>query len=301
MKPTHMYYNVSELIAKWSVYDSNINETDILKWGASGKLQFSVWISTGIYYEHIDIIQEYQDGTEIAEEGLLEGKEVLKHISCETIRIDKERKIWRLSQKSIEFLLDGKKKNTVFPELLLDCDDCENTQCDDTRTIRIQPTLAAWWLEKYPNYDPFHYDTGQEDPRFRYLYISKDDLVVSHEDMKQFEEEFFKPEVPIPPYLDPTHFAFNYQLALAIETWNALFIDKSHINEKTAKKAAQQYLKQYQNYTGDEEKYKVFSKKSATIDSAPLGKIAVMMHASFNNGVTWKEFKSKNDEQPPKA
>lgn len=297
MKPAHEYYKITELIEKWSVHDKNINETDILKWGTSGQLQFSVWISTGEYYDHIDIIQEYQDGTEIAEEGLLEGKEVCKPVSCKTIRIDRERKIWKLSKNTVELLLDNRKHDTVFPELLLDCDECKDQPCDDTGTIRIQPTLATWWLREYPDYDSDHYDYRRDDPKFSYLYISKEDLVVSHEDMKQFEKEYFKPETQTPPYLDPTHPAYNIELALAIETWEALFIHKSHIDEGTAKQATQKYLEKYLNYSGDDERYTRYSETDTITKDSPFGRISILLNTGLLNKNAWKELKSKHSEE----
>ncbi len=301
MKPTHEYYNITELIEKWSVHDKNINETDILKWGASGQLQFSMWISTGEYYDHIDIIQAYQDGIEKAKEGLLEGKKVQKLKSCKEIRIDRERKIWKLSKSTVEFLLDDKKQDTVFPELLLDCDGCESQQCDDTRRIRIQPTLATWWLREYPDYISEFCDSRRENPQFSYLYISKEDLVVSHEDMKQFEKEYYKPEIPTPPYLDPTHPAYNVELALAIETWEALFIHKSHIDEGTAKQATQKYLEKYLNYSGDDERYTRYSETDTITKDSPFGRISILLNTGLLNKNAWKELKSKHSEETPET
>ena len=113
------------------------------------------------------------------------------------------------------------------------------------------------------------------------MFCGINDLVVTHEEVTRFESLF--DSILTPPHLNPQHIGFCKELAVAVETWRAIFIYNRTRLQKTCKMTASTYIEEkYPGYTGTPGK-----------GSGKLGRITVMLNDV--PGSSWKEFLKKQN------
>jgi hypothetical protein len=145
MKPDHKYYDITELIQRWS--EHGVTEKDLLKYGADGKLQFSISIGPCTQEDHIEVTQCFDEKTvvttsdfsrKIAEDfGLSVDKNEKKVVSrcCKIKTVSFENyELFDVTPLTIHKLL-AKENNEVVVLLTPDCYDCNRrtSTCDNVR------------------------------------------------------------------------------------------------------------------------------------------------------------------------
>ena len=171
MNPEHKYYNIAELLVRWA--DHKITEMDLLKWGAEGKLQFSLLLSD---------TREPRDMTENSCEITIRQVrlEDPKYVLCDECTLRTKRELFKLAPKIIDNILVSPDKNHREIEILPWCKGCEKYDSPEKDTCQViisSGTIAETHAEA----------SGD----FRQLWnYGKDDLVVEHDEVKRFEKEF---------------------------------------------------------------------------------------------------------------
>jgi len=246
MKLVHNHYHFQELpkllAERWD--RPNLSKADLLKWGAAGRLQFSIYLFPAHTYnaEYIELTQKHiEDDPQNNPDGMV--------VPCDYKRICYSKDIFKISKETVEKILDN-----------------ELHQIADRETYEVAVQILPWckdanceWSKScFVGYDMV-YDYGGElgtlpdSPSTPSKITCKlSDLIVTRADILYFEENESIREEEKPIYLRETEDGYNRELAIVIETWKALFVDKQCIEEKTAKQAAIKYIEsKYPDYEGN--------------------------------------------------
>ena len=233
MKPDLNYYSLEDLVERWKEY--NIKENDLLKYGQDGKLQFSMWVTPpSDNYSYVKITCGYYEWLEDEETNPIARREYPIYFGS--------RELFMLSHGTIDKLLNTALKGTAHPRLNPICGDCPK-KCENLNHGRSAGLYVSYSGSLDREYaDLNNMDTDVYAHEHDFLAITKDDLVVRHSDLVQFEKYHFKPEEVLPPYLDPDNEFYSVTLDLAVRAWKALFEEKKHLLEASAGKAGAAYL-----------------------------------------------------------
>ena len=250
MKLVQEYYHLQDLPKKlakrWARPD--LCEQDFLRWGATGQLQFSILLT--------NYCNEYYSDKECIE---LTPRDFLRNPQGDpkdmTKPSDNNKNIIKITKKAVEKFLDNEQHQISGRDTII------------AHYKRFQTTP----------------ESGSTTPSK--IYCKKYDLIVTSADILSFEKNESIREEEKPIYLRETEVGYNSELALAIEVWNALFVEKQFIEEKTAKKAAIKYI---------EDKYGEFE-GSAESGTGIHGRIVVMMNKGLRTKA-WSFFKKKNEK-----
>ncbi|MFC1827311.1 hypothetical protein ACFLZQ_05225 [Thermodesulfobacteriota bacterium] len=224
MTPRHSYYNIAELLGRWA--DNKFTEMDLLKWGAEGKLQFSILLSD---------TREPRDMTEDSHEITIRQVrlEDPKYVLCDECTLRTKRELFKLAPEIIDKIIVSPDKNHRVIKILPWCNDCDTYSIPDKNAFQViisSGTIAEAHAEA----------SGD----FRQLWnYGKDDLVIELDEVKRFEKEFPVFEEYIPPYLYPKHPYYSVELAIAVDTWKALFVDGINLDKRSGKQAGAEYIR----------------------------------------------------------
>lgn len=230
MKPELDYYDIPGLIVLWSEHD--IKESDLLQYGASGRLQFSIWlspptancgpISIECGYKHVEEDEFSEDG-----------------YSCYSLPVHTEkiyygdRKLFKVSPKTADQLLNKKIAGKAIAIISLRCEGCSGNCSSQTSSAG-----------QYINCDT---DLSAQTP-LRYneiLEITPSDLIVTIDEVKRFSINELGKQPEKPPYTVPTTYGYSSDLALAIEIWQAVVVERTILDKKSARRAGIAYIKKH--------------------------------------------------------
>ncbi len=301
-KPNHEYYSIDDLIKIWREYE--VTQTDLLKWGASDSLQFYIWVSVGDEFSYIEFKSLYYNQIEISEEDRKNGLQNWEEIPFDTIKIlSGNKKLYRIAKQTVDHFLKKSDETKVRPKLLPDCSNCpiysgSNKKCED-----------SCYVDFTAYYDQFHPSYSRKDPEIKafeliprshhpgimgqysdLLNITKNELVVTHDEFKRFETTFLQREEIIPPYLDPANEFYSITLDAAVRTWKALFIDKIDLTSNSAKLAGKKYL--FSPVSGCNELFSNSQIKLSTTIASEVAKIAAGEYSADKK--KWNNFRRGN-------
>jgi hypothetical protein len=189
MKPDHKYYDITELIQRWS--EHGLTKKDLLKYGAEGKLQFSISLGPSTQENHIEVNQCFDEKTvvrtsdfsrKIAEDfGLSvdENEEKVVSRCCRTRTVSFENyELFDVTPLTILKLL-ASKENEVVALLTPDCDGCNRltSTCDNMRVTARYVVI----------YDPNDMQNIRNPDDFL-IRCSRSCLVVKHDEFLRFDE-----------------------------------------------------------------------------------------------------------------
>jgi hypothetical protein len=270
MKPAHDYYDLKELKERWSEFF--LTEKDILKYGVSGKLQFSFRVHSGS--DTFNFI--YGNG------NLSDGEEFY----CDEIDSDRSKKgVYNISAGTVNNILKAESdyiKNDIPSEVDLKLKiPCPSPKCK----IPNRATTCDLVYSGFPIMDSSdgHYVTDYTCNRF--------DLIVTHENVLAFEETYIKPEPEekTPPYLDPDNEFYSVTLDLAVKAWKAIFEDRKHLDSNSAGIAGATYLKSRES--GCAELSKKYNIELTDTLAENIAKIAVGEYSP--NKPKWNNFRNQ--------
>ena len=223
MKLEHEFFDLQELEKRWSEY--GLTEKDILKYGVSGKLQFSIFPPNSPIISRIAQLHntnEYLNGeTVICSENVDGGNGSIYNISIITV-------------KNIFHAESNYAQNGIPSEVELELEiPCPEPKCKF-------PNRATCWLE----YCLLPHPGASAESRKGFT-CNRFDLIVTHKNELAFEETYLKPEPEEqkPPYLDPDNEFYSVTLDLAVRAWKVIFEEKKHLDKNSAGKAGSAYLR----------------------------------------------------------
>lgn len=194
MKPELPYYDIKELRKRWS--ENGLTEQDLLKYGESGELQFSIRLGPSTEQAHIEISQYYKEKAVVQLSET--DKDIFKDFGkappdeqtitrkklCDKKTVSfKSRELFDVTPLMVSDLFHLSDKTDIILRILPWCTGCERhpSTCDD----RFTETRYVL--------NPIHDHADQasrrhpEDFTLRY---TKKDLVVRPEEVLRFEESF---------------------------------------------------------------------------------------------------------------
>ena len=169
MKPEHSYYDIKELVQRWSEYE--VKEKDLLKYGANGQLQFSIILGPKSYEYRILIVQSHHDDSN---SSICNIKPILYG----------QRTLFDLNAVTISDLLFSSDSNRVIARLTPQCKECS---CNSSNCKNI------WTHALYDTLSEFISPLGLQYPRdYEDLIVpcNKDDLVIRSDEVLKFEKSF---------------------------------------------------------------------------------------------------------------
>jgi hypothetical protein len=286
-KPDHDYYDILELIERWRLkYKEKIKIKDLLKWGASGRLQFSIYVTIvdSFWFSHFEIMPFSISKDEVEDVNQEYMRSPWKECHCAPTEIyPSEKRLYRVEKRSIDDLLSPREKERIQPILLMNCNDCsEFEQCKNSNTLDYSAQLliheTSHFVKKHKYVDEIHA-----------FHITKDNLVVTHDDLIRFEKESFIHKESTPPYLDQENKFYSVTLDLAVRTWRAIFIDKKHLEQNSAANAGKKYL-----LSPDSGCAELLEKIDMKLSDTLVSKIAKIAAGEYSpNKAKWNEFRLK--------
>jgi hypothetical protein len=268
MKLEHEYYDLQDLEKRWSEY--GYTEKDILKYGVSGKLQFSIIVPNR---PNTTIL--------ISRVAQLSGGEL---VTCNETFAGGPGCIYTISSFTVKDILLAESdytKNGIHSEVNLQLEiPCTEPKCK-------YPNLANCNLEY--SIVPL---AGPSDRTYTGVTCNRFDLIVTHTNVLAFEETYLKAdaEEPTPPYLDPDNEFYSVTLDLAVQAWKAIFKDKKHCDKASAALAAAAYLESQES--GCAELLEKYNMELTPTFASQIAKIAAGEYSP--NKVKWNEYRNRN-------
>lgn len=251
-KPDHEFYTINELVDRWKVYDNTLNEDDLLKYGVNGRLVFSIRV---IPPEGVEYVQ-YQMFTKISDTD--SKKNEWEECSTPKKAFHDKPLYPNVSIKTMNDVYDLENGQSLEPEFDPICDEFKNEckkQCHMTATLFFDSNGPYWsngseelWsLEVVQAGSDCPYERTIFNNRQHFEKINKRDLCVTLDEVRRFENEKFQDQFPQPAYLDPENEFFSRTLYAAVKTWEAIFIQKQHLDKNSAAEAGKTFLLSPQN------------------------------------------------------
>ncbi|NPE31724.1 hypothetical protein HNV12_27955 [Methanococcoides sp. SA1] len=285
MKPDLDYYNIPELMERWSEHD--IKGSDLLQYGASRKLQFSIWIAppTGIHHTLYFDCFCYEDGDSIPltptnTNYLTHNNPKLFKVTSQTIRriLSKTRP----NNDPLHNHSDAYTEAAIMPDcavcyfkchkksrregISINClnhdtkHDDECATCDTKCPKQTLPDKTSVYCvirdTRYCN------ENGDEalpkDPINinELLTITARDLVVTIDEVKRFEREQEITKTNLPLCVTPGTFGYSQHMAIALEIWESVFIKQEILNTTSPNQAGIAYIDKHYKSLGIGEKRK---------------------------------------------
>jgi len=231
MKPDFDHYSISQLIERWSVY--NFKEDDLLQYGISGKLHFSIWVfpfTDNISHLNMECYCYENDGEYYLRKTLHRYQ-----IPCESPKLFKITPSTVTRLKKV-YLKEDQQRPTAT--LIPPCNDCTEKDCSEEASMdEIYVACSAEVKNET-------YDASQ------LLKIGLSDLVVTIEEIRRFEQEELK-NINLHPCAIPNTIGYSPYLAIALEIWESVYIKKEILDTTSSKQAGIAYIKRHHPSTYD--------------------------------------------------